>query len=90
MGKNEKGECEAIPRSDIKALSIASDGSALYLQACWKTYYNNLLDILTEKEHKDLPSAKTSTVPGGSPMCPAGVVLSDGGVGRKDRWMFRF
>ena len=49
-GLNGKGEEESLPRSDIKSVSIAPDGSFLYVQSLWQQFQGNETNLVTNGE----------------------------------------
>lgn len=47
VGKNSKGQEEALPRSDIKSTSVAPDGSFIYVQSLWGEFQGNETNLVT-------------------------------------------
>ena len=46
-GLNSKHQEESLPRSDIKSVSIAPDGSFLYVQSLWQQFQGNETNLVT-------------------------------------------
>ncbi|PTB50394.1 hypothetical protein M431DRAFT_46264, partial [Trichoderma harzianum CBS 226.95] len=53
-GKNRKGDVEELPRSDIKSVIFGPDGTAVYVQAQWTTFFADKLNFLVKAERKQL------------------------------------
>ncbi|KAK4060375.1 hypothetical protein Trihar35433_10239 [Trichoderma harzianum] len=53
-GKNRKGDVEELPRSDIKSVIFGPDGTAVYVQAQWTTFFADKLNFLVKGERKQL------------------------------------
>ncbi|KAJ5155550.1 hypothetical protein N7492_008353 [Penicillium capsulatum] len=45
-GNNSHGQWEDLPQSDLKSLSIAPDGSFVYVQAMWTQYRDNTTNLV--------------------------------------------